>query len=178
MSSALAAAVFLDRDGTLMENVEYCNDPERVHVFPGVSEGLRQLQESGFQNIIITNQSGIGRGWITMEQFSAVQDRLLKVIGPDLIEATYFCPDVPGKSVRRKPSAAMLLEAARDLGIDLGRSWFIGDQPTDMQCAIAGGVRPVLVQTGCDTTDAKDAFFVAKDFATAVEFILRNAGAR
>ena len=173
------AAVFLDRDGTLMEDVDYCSDPQQVRLLPGVAEGLRDLRGAGFRAVIVTNQSGIARGLITPEQFAAVQARLLDLIGEGLIDATYHCPDLPGpESKRRKPLPAMVLEAARDLNIDLERSWLVGDKAIDMQCGRAAGVRPILVQTGYGMReDSGKAEFVAKDFATAVEFILRNSGA-
>ena len=73
----LTPAVFLDRDGTLMEDVDYCNDPTRVRIFPDVPEALARLKNAGFRNVIVTNQSGIGRGLVTVEQFAAVQKKLL-----------------------------------------------------------------------------------------------------
>ena len=116
---ALAPAVFLDRDGTLIRNVDYINDPRDVEIFPDVPEGLRRLKEAGFRNVIITNQSGIARGRVTLEQYEAVQARMLELLGPGLIAATYMCPDF---GPRRKPSPAMILEAAQDLHLDPARS--------------------------------------------------------
>jgi D-glycero-D-manno-heptose 1,7-bisphosphate phosphatase len=176
----LAPAVFLDRDGTLMEDVDYCKDPTRVRIFPDVPESLARLKDAGFRNVIVTNQSGIGRGLVTVEQFAAVQKKLLELIGADLIQATYHCPDVPGPNAhRRKPSPAMVMEAAGDLGLDLVRSWFIGDKASDVQCGCAAGVRTILVLTGYGNAEPRDgAAFVAKDFASAAEFILRNASVR
>ncbi len=173
-SSGRPPAVFLDRDGTLMEEVHYCRDPAEVRLLPGVIEGLQKLRTAGFRNVIITNQSGIGRGRIAPEEYEAVQARLLELIGPRLIDATYFCPDAPGaESARRKPSPAMVLEAARDLGLDLARSWFIGDKAIDVQCGRAASVRAILVQTGYGTTQSsEDATHVAADFAAAVGRIL------
>ena len=172
-------AIFLDRDGTLMEDVGYCNDPATVRLFPSVPEALRGLKAGGFRTVIITNQSGIGRGWITAEQYAAVHARLLKLLGPGLIDATYFCPDhADMPSARRKPSPAMVLEAARDLGLDLSRSWFVGDKAIDVQCGLAAGCRAILVQTGEGAgADASGAAHVAKDFASAAALILRTSDA-
>ena len=174
MPSTLAPAVFLDRDGTLMEDVDYCNDPARVKIYPGVSDALRRLKSVGFRTVIITNQSGIGRGLITVAQFAAVQNRLIELIGPDSIDGTYYCPDLPGPNAhRRKPSAAMVVEAARDLKLNLTGSWFVGDKASDVQCGRAAGVRPILVLTGHGTVnDGDGAVFVAKDFLSATEYIL------
>ena len=172
-------AVFLDRDGTLMREVNYCRDPADVRLFDGAAEALRRLRDAGFVLVIITNQSGIARGLLTVADFEKVQARLLKLLGGDLIAATYMCPDGPaGESGRRKPSPVMVHESARDLGLDLPRSWFVGDKQIDVQCGLAAGTRAVLVQTGHGAgEDAAGAHFVAKDIASAAEFILSDSGA-
>jgi histidinol-phosphate phosphatase family protein len=175
-------AVFLDRDGTLMHEVNYCRDPADVRLFDGAREALRRLKDAGFVLVIITNQSGIARGLLTESDFQAVQARLLELLGDDLIAATYMCPDGPaGESGRRKPSPAMVHEAARDLGLDLARSWFVGDKDIDVQCGLAAGTRAVLVRTGhghlVSAADAAGAHFVAKDIASAADFILSDSGA-
>ena len=108
-------AVFVDRDDTIMENVDYCSDPKQVRIFPGVPEALRRLKSNGFKLIIITNQSGIGRGFFTNEQYRAVEAEVLRQLGDGLIDACYFCPDVPGqKSSCRKPAPGMILQAAQE----------------------------------------------------------------
>jgi len=172
-------AIFLDRDGTLMEEVNYCKDPALVRLLPGARDALRRLKDAGFVLVIVTNQSGIARGIITNADFDAVQARLLELLGGDLIAGTYMCPDGPaGESGRRKPSPAMVLEAVRDLGLDPARSWFVGDKAADVQCGLAAGTRAVLVRTGHGAgADATGAHFVAKDIASAAEFILTHSGA-
>ena len=90
-----APAVFVDRDGTIMEDTDYCFDPKEVEIFPGVPESLRRLKSNGFKLIIITNQSGIGRGFFTIEQYRAVEAEVLHQLGDDLIDASYFCPMFP-----------------------------------------------------------------------------------
>ncbi|MDQ3622912.1 MAG: HAD family hydrolase [Verrucomicrobiota bacterium] len=173
-------AVFLDRDGTLIEEAHYCRDPALVRIFPGVPQALGQLKEAGFQNVIITNQSGIGRGLFSEDEFQAVQARVLELLGAGKIDATYFCADAPeNPSRRRKPSPEMVLEAARDLGLDLAHSWLIGDKALDVQCALNAGVSPILVQTGYGKEQsAAGAVFIAGDLLAAVDFILRNADGR
>ena len=172
-------AVFLDRDGTLMHEVNYCRDPADVRLLDGANEALRKLKAAGFTLVIITNQSGIARGLLTDADFEAVQARFFELLGPDLIKATYMCPDGPDStSGRRKPAPGMLLEAARDLGLDLTRSWMVGDKAADVQCGLAAGARTVLVRTGHGAgEDAKGAHFVAKDIASAADFILSHSGA-
>src|SRR2546425_829345 len=101
----LSPAVFVDRDGTLMEEAHYCGDPALVRIIPEVPEALRALKEAGYLLVIITNQSGIGRGYYSLADYDAVQARLLELLGPELIAATYFCPESPeSPSTRRKPA--------------------------------------------------------------------------
>ena len=172
-------AVFLDRDGTLMQEVNYCKDAALVRLVPGAQAALQRLKCAGFRLVIITNQSGIGRGMMTAADFEAVQARLLELLGLGLIDATYMCADGPaGESGRRKPSPAMVLEAAHDLGLDLPRSWFVGDKEIDVTCGLDAGARAILVRTGHGATeDAAKAHFVAKDIASAADFILSESGA-
>ena len=172
-------AIFLDRDGTLMQEVHYCKDPALVALIPGAQAALRRLKAAGFRLVLVTNQSGIGRGMMTVADFEAVQARLLELLGPGLIDATYMCPDGPaGESIRRKPSPAMVLEAVRDLSLDVGRSWFIGDKAIDVECGRNAGARAILVRTGHGAEeDGAKAHFVAKDIASAAGFILSNSGA-
>ncbi len=169
-------AVFLDRDGTLMEDAHYCGDTALVRVYPGVSEALRKIKEAGYLAIVVTNQSGIGRGLITEAQYHAVQNEMLRQIGPGLIYASYFCPDVPGTpGSRRKPSPSMVLEAAEAHGIQLERSFFIGDKADDVECGRRAGVRTIRVLTGYGAEQNCEADFVVKDLAGAAEIVLRPA---
>ena len=179
MSSALTPAVFLDRDGTLMEEANYCSHPDQVRIIADVPEALRRLKAAGFRLVVITNQSGIGRGYYTLADYEAVHARFLALLGADLIDATYFCPEAPeARSPRRKPAPGMVLEAARDLALDLPRSWLVGDKAIDVQCALNAGTRPILVQTGYGgREDVVGAEFIAKDFASAAAFILKTSDA-
>ena len=179
MPAPLAPAIFLDRDGTIMEEADYCSHPEQVRIIAGAAEALRGLKDAGFRLVIVTNQSGVGRGYYTIADYEAVQARLLALLGGGLIDATYFCPEAPeANSPRRKPSPEMVLEAARDLGLDLARSWFIGDKAIDVRCGHAAGTRAILVRTGHGHgEDAGRAEFVAKDFASAAAFVLRTSDA-
>jgi D-glycero-D-manno-heptose 1,7-bisphosphate phosphatase len=176
MTDALPPAVFVDRDGTIIEDCNYCSDPKNVKIFPGVHEALRRLKSKGFKLIIITNQSGIGRGLMTVEQYRAVEAEVVRQVGRDLIDATYFCPDVPGQdSSCRKPAPGMILQAEREHGIDLSRSFFIGDKEIDVECGRHAGVRTIRVQTGLqhDRTGST-AHWIAEDFPAAAEIILNK----
>jgi len=141
-------ALFIDRDGTLMEEVDHCCDPADVRAIPGASDELARARELGWATVIITNQSGIGRGYFTVEQFHSVQEELLRQLG-GLIDASYHAPDHPDNpSPRRKPAPGMILEAAAEHNLDLTRSWMIGDKALDIECGRNAGVRTILVETG------------------------------
>jgi histidinol-phosphate phosphatase family protein len=172
--SDLTPAVFLDRDGTLMVDVNYCNDPRTVQIFPGTAEALARVKAAGFKNIIITNQSGFARGLITLDQYKAVHRALLAALGGDLIDGAYMCPDFAS---RRKPSPEMVFEAARDLRLDLAHSFFIGDKCSDIECGHNAGTRSIFVQTGCELDGSCRPDFIAKDLAAAVDYILASARA-
>ena len=168
-------AVFFDRDGTLMEEVNYCAEPSQVRVFHGVPQALRELKDAGFLNIIVSNQSGIGRGYFSEAQYHAVQSELLSQIGEGLIDAAYFCPDTPdAPSTRRKPETGMLLQAARDFEIDLARSVMVGDKTSDIECARRAGTRSILVTTGYGLSEACAPDFRASGVPEAADWILRH----
>lgn len=168
-------AVFFDRDGTLMEDANYCGDPAKVAVYAGVFEALSELKRAGYLNIIVSNQSGIARGSITEAQYHAVQKELLRQIGPDLIDGSYFCADAPGAtSQRRKPAPGMLLEASEQFGIDLGASYMVGDKASDIECGRRAGAGAILVLTGYGRQQVCEPDFTAADVSAAAGWILRR----
>jgi D-glycero-D-manno-heptose 1,7-bisphosphate phosphatase len=153
-------AVFLDRDGTVIAHVHYLSDPADVRLLPGAAEALAKLRAAGFACVLITNQSGIGRGMYTEEQLRQVHDemtRQLAIFGVSL-DGIYFCPEAPvGEGddptvidhPDRKPGPGMLVGAARELGLDLSASWMIGDMISDVLAGVnAGCLGSVLVRTG------------------------------
>jgi D-glycero-D-manno-heptose 1,7-bisphosphate phosphatase len=166
-------AIFLDRDGTLMEEVNYCNDPATVQAIPGAGETLALLRKEGWLTVIVTNQSGLAKGFITPAQYEAVNAELLRQLGGG-IDAIYFCADHPETPTeRRKPQPGMLLEAAADLEIDLSSSWMIGDKPIDVECGRNAGCRTVLVKTGYGSAQSNtDADFVMNDVTEALQHII------
>ena len=175
MTDELSPAVFVDRDGTIMEDCDYCSDPQDVRIFPGVPEALRRLKARGFKLIVITNQSGIGRGLMTVEQYRSVEAEVLRQVD-GLIDATYFCPDVPGQhSNCRKPAPGMILQAKREHGIELSGSFFIGDKEIDVECGHNAGMRTIRVQTGSqhETTGSR-ADWIAEDLPAAAQIILKS----
>ena len=169
-------AIFIDRDGTLMRDVDYCGDPANVEVFPEASEALRRLKENGYKLVVITNQSGIGRGYFTEEEYRAVEAEFFRQLGRGLIDASYHCPDLPtSTSVRRKPGPGMIFEAQRDHRLDLRRSFFVGDKASDIGCGQNAGVRTILVRTGYGAGENNcRPDWIAGDIAEAAEIILKQ----
>jgi D-glycero-D-manno-heptose 1,7-bisphosphate phosphatase len=173
MIASLSKAVFLDRDGTLMHNVPYCSDPAKVQILPGVAESLRKLREHGFKLVIVTNQSGIGRGYFEEETFWKVQAAFEQQIGPEMIDAIYFCADHPDQATdRRKPGPGMLIEAAHDLGLDLASCFMIGDSQSDVEAGIRAGVKATIL-IGTKEEEPPKRVWIAKDFPEAAEFVAR-----
>jgi D-glycero-D-manno-heptose 1,7-bisphosphate phosphatase len=153
----------------------YPSKPEQVQLLDGVIEGLGALRSAGFKLVIVTNQSGIGRGFFGETDFWAVQARLGTLLGEDLISGTYFCPDHPEKpSDRRKPAPGMFFEAARDLDVCLGASFMIGDKESDIEAGLNAGVKAcVWITEAANTTFAsrKDVW-VAPNLTAAAGLIL------
>lgn len=173
MAEAKVPAVFFDRDGTIMEDVNYCSDPKDVRVFPFVSESLRALKNSGYTLIMVTNQSGIGRGYFNWNQYEVVHSEVLRQLVTS-INATYVCPDPPGAvSKCRKPSPGMVLHGAREHKVDLSRSILVGDKEIDVECGHRAGIKTIRVRTGFDKDIAESsADWIAQDFGEATEIIL------
>ena len=177
-------AVFLDRDGTLIVEKHYLGDPALVEVFPGVGKSLRRLQEQGFLLFIVTNQSGIGRGYYTVADMERVNARLLDELGRDGVEIQkiYFAPEAPNQPSRgRKPSPQFLFDARDEFQIDLGQSYFVGDKLIDLECGRNAGVRQsFLVRTGYGAELEKErpagcTAVVQADLAGVVAWILAAA---
>ena len=160
-----------------MRDVDYCGDPKDVEVFEGAAEALRRLNLAGYKLVVITNQSGIGRGYFNEQQYQAVQRELSRQLGEGLILATYYCPHLPSDKCRcRKPSGDMVVRASHDLELDLSRSFFIGDKRSDIECGRNAGVRTILVQTGYGKeTDPALGDFVAENLQQAADLILAES---
>jgi D-glycero-D-manno-heptose 1,7-bisphosphate phosphatase len=174
-TSAKSRAVFIDRDGTIMHDADYCSDPKQVQIFEGAGAALSRLKNAGYKIIVITNQSGIGRGFITEKQYHAVEAKVSRQLGDNLIDATYFCPDAPGQpSQCRKPAPGMVFEAARDHDVDLSGSFLIGDKEIDVECAHNAGIRAIRVRTGFDQMpEGSCADWVAENLPAAAEIIMK-----
>jgi D-glycero-D-manno-heptose 1,7-bisphosphate phosphatase len=169
---SMAKAVFLDRDGTLIRNVPYCSDPAKVEILPGVAQSLRKLKEHGFKLVVVTNQSGIGRGYFQEEAFWKVQAAFEQQAGPEMIDATYFCADHPAQATdRRKPGPGMLIEAANDLGLNLAACFMVGDSTSDVEAGLSAGVKRTIL-IGSEEKEPREGVWTVGTFAEAVEFIL------
>ncbi len=178
-------AVFLDRDGTLIEERNYLCRPEDVVTFPGAGKALRTLQDAGFQLFIVSNQSGVGRGYFTMTDVDKVHRHLLAEFGREgvLFQKIYTAPEAPDQPSRgRKPSPQFLFDARDEFGIQLAESFMIGDKWIDLECGWNAGVkRALLVRTGYgkETESSKaaqtHAAVVVDDLPAAADWILEHA---
>lgn len=150
-SAALRPAVFLDRDGTISEEVGYLNHTSRFRIFSFAAQAIRELNEAGFRVIVVTNQSGIGRGYFPESLVQSVHETMTKELLVDgaRIDAIYYCPHVKADGCDcRKPGTGMLKLAAREHGLDLSRSFVVGDRHGDIELAHNVGAKSVLVRTG------------------------------
>ncbi len=178
-------AVFLDRDNTLIDNDGDLGDPAQVRLVSGV-ESLGGLADAGFRLVVVSNQGGVARGRFSEDDVRAVNARVTRLLDEaagrrGLIERFYFCPYHPEGTVERyrrehpwrKPQPGMLLAAARDLRLDLGRSWLIGDQPRDIEAGGAAGCRTVLIG-GAAPPQGVSPTATARTLPDAVALILRG----
>lgn len=151
--SAARAAVFLDRDGTVIEDRHYLGDPAGVALLPGAGEAVARLNQAGLPALLVTNQSGIGRGYFAEEDFLAVQRRLAELLAAHgaRLDGVYHCPHAPDREPPcdcRKPSPGLFRRAARDTGVALERSFFVGDRLRDVAPALELGGTGILVSAG------------------------------
>ncbi len=180
-------AVFLDRDGTIITSVHYLADPELVHLIDGSGRAMRALQSAGYALVVVSNQSAVGRGMLTVERLFEVHDAMCRQLAEDgvALDGFYFCPAVPATGdctaidhPDRKPAPGMLLRAAIDLDLDLSRSWMIGDMASDVLAGRnAGCMGSILVRTGLglpeDLGELADVP-IAADIMDAADMILAH----
>jgi len=178
-------AVFLDRDDTINYDPGYLGDPHKVKLYPGVGEGIKKLKNLGFKIIVISNQSGVTRGYITTDDVDAVNKKINELLKKfnTAIDDFFYCPyhpDYDGKEKAscRKPSPQMIFEAAEKYSIDLKSSYFIGDQITDAECGNNAGLKTILVLNKISENEInnlkspeKKPNFVAIDFLKACKII-------
>ncbi|WP_456431506.1 D-glycero-alpha-D-manno-heptose-1,7-bisphosphate 7-phosphatase [Thermosulfuriphilus sp.] len=156
--------VFLDRDGTINEEVGYLSDPRQLRLIPGAAEGIRELKLKGFRIVVITNQSGVARGYFDLDAVRTVNERLIELLEKEgaKIDGIYVCPHHPRGTISpynvacrcRKPSPALAQQAAEDLRLDLRRAYVIGDKLSDLGLALNLKAKGILVLTGYGTREA------------------------
>jgi len=179
-------AVFLDRDGVIIENRgDYVKSWQEVRFLPGALKALRRLGRSEYAIVMVTNQSAVGRGFIPLEQAISINDQVVARIQGrgGRVDGSYMCPHRPDEGCGcRKPAPGMLFRAAEEMGLDLGRSFLIGDALSDMQAAQGADVQGILVLTGRGVQQASElaargrgGCTVVSDLSAAVDHILRQA---
>ncbi len=170
----LGPAVFLDRDGTINEHVDYLSQPDQFTLIPGVIEALQLLQSAGFHLVVTTNQPGIGLGYFTREDLYAINRKFFKILSAAgvKLDKFYFCPHSEAEGCScRKPATGMIQRACQELPIELEHSFIVGDTTMDLQFGINAGVKTLLVQTG---SAGKDGRYEAQPFRS-VENLLEAA---
>ncbi len=185
-----ARAVFLDKDGTLVRDVPYNVDPARMELMPGAAEGLRELQRAGYRLVVVSNQSGVARGYFGEEDLVAVRERLRQLLAEACValDGFYYCPHHPQGRVAeyaiacacRKPAPGLLMRAAREQGLVLEQSWMIGDILDDVEAGRRAGCQTILIDNGNETewvmSRLREPGYVARDLRQAAQLILEGAG--
>ncbi len=184
----MRAAVFLDRDGTIIEHVHYLSDPGQVRLLPGTPEALRALQLLDFACVVVTIESAIGRGLLTVEGLERIHEEMHRQLAAHHVrlDGVLYCPEVPTSADRttidhpdRKPGPGMLQRAAREMLLDLDHSWMVGDMYSDMLAGRNAGCRGnILVRTGPESpgiaaTSDPAIDYVADDILQAAQLIAR-----
>lgn len=171
-------AAFIDRDGTLVEEVNFLSRVEDLRLYDYTADAIALLKQHGYLVIVVTNQSGIGRNIYTVDDMHAIHDAMQAELG-GAIDAFYFCPHLPGEGCScRKPNLGMIEQAQNDFHIDLSRSWMIGDKRIDIETGFNAGIGSAMVMTGygvshLETLDEKPAI-VADDLLSAVMAIVQS----
>jgi histidinol-phosphate phosphatase family protein len=184
-------AVFLDRDGTVIEHVHYLGNPADVRLVPGAAGAIQRLREAGFVCVVVTNQSAVGRGMISLEQVGLVHSEMIRQLAEQgtAVDAIEFCPLAPSGDDRtvidhpdRKPGPGMLFRAAESLGLDLDASWMVGDLISDVLAGINAGCKgSILLRSGqvkhreLGDPGPWPEYHVADDITAAAELILTNS---
>lgn len=176
-------AVFLDRDGTLIAEKNYLSRPEDVEIFPGVGAALQRLSDGGFTLFIVSNQSGVGRGYFTLAEVGRVNEHLARELARDGVrfEKIYIAPEAPDQPSRgRKPSPQFLFDARDEFDLNLAQSFMVGDKLIDLECGWNAGVKKsILVRTGYGAEVERAAAgkfasaVIVDDLSSAADWILR-----
>lgn len=175
-------AVFIDRDGTINVDTNYVNSPEQLLLIPNAGEAIKLLNESKFKAVVVSNQSGVARGYLTLKTLGAIHRRLRSLLKKQgaVLDAIYYCPYHPDDNATcRKPAIGMALRADKELGLDLKKSYMIGDSRVDVEFGNNLGVKTVLVLSGKTKGDEEwirhlKVDCIAQDLLGAVLWILND----
>ncbi len=172
-------AVFLDRDGTMNKDVPYCHRPEDFELFPTTARAIKRLNESGYKVIVITNQSGVARGYFTEATLGRIHQKMLSQLAEEgaRVDDIYYCPHHPDDNCEcRKPKPKMVLKAVKEHDIDLRQSFMVGDKPLDIQLGKSAGCRTVLVPSDPGEVDAQPCLpdYTAADLYQAALWIIEQ----
>ena len=176
-------SVFIDRDGTINVNVEYLDNPDDLMIYPDVGKGIKQLQDHGFKIIVITNQSGIARGYYTKETLQSIHKRLLKELAKEgaSIDDIFYCPHHPDDGCDcRKPNTGLFEQAIKKHDINVKQSYVIGDRMIDVEAGHCLGLKTVLIPENEELVEAErklstiEPNYICQDFYSAVQWILQH----
>ena len=176
-------AVFVDRDGTINVNVEYLDDPKKLKIYPGVAEGLKKLKENSFKIIVITNQSGIARGFFSEERLKEIHQKMREELSKKgaTIDGIYYCPHHPDDGCDcRKPNTGLFKKAVKEHNIDITSSYVIGDRMLDIEAGFKIGLKTVLVPEKKEKVKKEmkkskiKPDYLCNDFYSGVKWILKN----
>ena len=177
----LQPAVFLDRDGTINQDTGYIDSPERLFIIDGAASAIKRLNSKGFRVVVITNQSGVGRGYFTKEAADSVNKKLEEILKREgaHLDGIYYCPHHPDDNCEcRKPRIGLLEKAKNDLAIDFKKSYVIGDKGSDIEIAQSIGGKGILVLTGSGKDEKQkldhEPSYIATDLKDAVEWIIKD----
>lgn len=170
-------AVFLDRDGTINGDVPYCSSPEEFELLPGAGEAIARLNKAGLAVVVVTNQSGVGRGYFTEETLRLIHQKMQEDLARHeaRVDAIYYCPHHPldGCSCR-KPKPGLIFRAAEELGLDLKNSFLIGDSPADVEAGGKAGCTTVLIDPQGKTTKNCQADYICRNLSEGVQWIIKK----
>ena len=172
-------AVFLDRDGTMAKDVHYCSRPEDFELFPNTAKAIRLLNEHGFKVVVITNQSGIARGYFTEETLAKIHEKMKGELAKEgaFVDAIYYCPHhLDEECDCRKPKPKMVLQAAEDFNIDFGRSYVIGDLDMDIKLGQSVGCKTILISSISLRNEETKPDVVAGNLLEAAQIIIKQFG--
>jgi D-glycero-D-manno-heptose 1,7-bisphosphate phosphatase len=177
MREGVRRAVFFDRDGTIIYDLGYLREPEKIKLLPGVGEALFELQQRGFCLVLVSNQSGVGRGMFSQKDVERVHGTVVALLERCgvFLDGAYYCFHAPWEECGcRKPSPGLILQAARELTIDLAYSFMVGDKPSDIEAGRRAGCRTILLAAKWPHPFDPMPDYVAADWAEVTRYILSH----